>query len=68
MMTNCNIIMMSQTLSLNIAITNGKQPNNRLLQKIVEYTREELSRAFQIKKAAKSSKAVTFKLKHSKYS
>ena len=28
MITNCNIIMTSQTLSLNIAIKNGKQPNN----------------------------------------
>ena len=26
--TNCNIIMTSQSLGLNIAIKNGKQPNN----------------------------------------
>ena len=37
--TNCNISMTSQTSSPNIAIKNGKQPNNRLPQKIVEYTR-----------------------------
>ena len=44
--TNWDIIMTTQFSSLNIAIKNGKQPNNRYLQKIVEYTKEELSRTF----------------------
>ena len=54
--TNSNIIMTSQTSSLNIAIKNGKQPNNSIT---VEDRRT-------YKKIGKTSKAVTFTLKHGK--
>ena len=48
--------MTSQTSSLNTAIKNGKQANNRKLQKIVEYTKKESYQIFQIKKVAKLMK------------
>ena len=54
--TNCNIIMTSQTSSPNVAIKNNKQPNILIT---VEDCRT-------YKKSGKTSKAVTFTLKHGK--
>ena len=45
--------MTSQILCLNIAIKNGKQPNNSISVEDRKHTRKELSPTFQIKKAAK---------------
>ena len=64
--TDCNIIMTSQTSSLNIAIKNGKQPNNSITAEDCRIYQRGIISNIPNQKGSKTSKTVTYMLKHNK--